>query len=212
LRSDQGLSSHTDLHVRARLREQDMQVRSVQPRPPCRTAHSPKGEPVTGWRLALNRAPFLAGDQTFVRHCPGAAAGGGFPQWNSNAPGCNRARSGDPAAPARTQASLAVSGNGEDWYLLNASPDLREQLNATPELHPKTGLRSTPIRGVILTGGDVDAIAGLLTLREREAFTIHATARILGILDANPVFEVLARDCVERRPLTLGTPVELTGG
>lgn len=142
----------------------------------------------------------------------GAAAGGGFPQWNSNAPGCNRARSGDPAARARTQASLAVSGNGEDWYLLNASPDLREQLNATPELHPKTGLRSTPIRGVILTGGDVDAIAGLLTLREREAFTIHATARILGILDANPVFEVLARDCVERRPLTLGTPVELAGG
>lgn len=142
----------------------------------------------------------------------GAAAGGGFPQWNSNAPGCNRARSGDPLALPRTQASLAVSGNGQDWYVLNASPDLREQIGATAELHPRNGLRSTPIRGVILTGGDVDAIAGLLTLREREAFTIHATPRILGILDANPVFEVLARDCVERRPLALDTQVELAGG
>lgn len=142
----------------------------------------------------------------------GAAAGGGFPQWNSNAPACNRARSNDPAAPARTQASIAVSGNGQDWYLLNASPDLRQQISQTPELHPRAGLRSTPMAGVVLTGGDVDVIAGLLTLREREAFTLYASRRILDILDANPIFEVLARDVVERRQVTLGQPVALNGG
>lgn len=142
----------------------------------------------------------------------GAAAGGGFPQWNSNAPGCNRARSGDPAAPARTQASLAVSGNGTDWYVLNASPDLRQQIGQTEELHPREGLRSTPIRGVVLTGGDVDVITGLLTLREREPFTLYATTSIHGILDANPVFEVLARDVVERRTVSLDEPIDLAGG
>ena len=88
----------------------------------------------------------------------GAAAGGGFPQWNSNAPACQRARSGDPAAAPRTQAGLAVSLTGERWYLLNASPDLRAQIAATPALHPAEGLRSSPIKGVVLTGGDVDVI------------------------------------------------------
>lgn len=142
----------------------------------------------------------------------GAAAGGGFPQWNSNAQGCRRARAGDPAAPARTQASIAVSGDGAQWYVINASPDLRQQIAATPELHPHTGLRSTPIAGVVLTGGDVDVIAGLLTLREREPFTLYATQRILGILDANPVFEVMARDVVGRVGLALDAPVALAGG
>ncbi len=72
----------------------------------------------------------------------GAAAGGGFPQWNSNAAGCRRARAGDPLALPRTQASIAVSGDGEHWYLLNASPDLREQIGATPVLHPRGETRS----------------------------------------------------------------------
>jgi pyrroloquinoline quinone biosynthesis protein B len=142
----------------------------------------------------------------------GAAAGGGFPQWNSNAPACNRARLGDSAALASTQASIAVSGNGQHWYLLNASPDLRQQINQTSELHPYAGLRSTPIAGVVLTGGDVDVIAGLLTLREREPFCIYASRRIHDILNANPIFEVLARDIVERRVVALGEAVELAGG
>lgn len=142
----------------------------------------------------------------------GAAAGGGFPQWNSNAEGCRRARSNDPAALPRTQASLAVSGDGEHWYLLNASPDLREQINRTAELHPRTGLRSSPIAGVILTGGDVDVVAGLLTLRERQPLTIYATRRILGVLDANPIFEVLARDVVAREAVQLDRPFMLAGG
>jgi pyrroloquinoline quinone biosynthesis protein B len=134
----------------------------------------------------------------------GAAAGGAFPQWNSNAAACRRARAGDTHARPRSQASVAVSADGQSWFLLNASPDLRQQIEATPCLHPRRGLRSSPIAGVVLTGGDVDAIAGLLTLRERHAFTVYATARIHAILDANPIFEVLARDIVVRQRIAVG--------
>lgn len=133
----------------------------------------------------------------------GAAAGGGFPQWNSNAPACRRARSGDLTARPRTQAGLAVSANGESWFLLNASPDLKHQIEANPCLHPRHGLRSSPIAGVVLTGGDVDAIAGLLTLRERQPLTVYGTGRAHAVLDANPIFEVLARDIVVRRAIPL---------
>lgn len=141
----------------------------------------------------------------------GAAAGGGFPQWNSNAEGCRRARSGDPAAASRTQAGLAVSHDGERWFLLNASPDLRQQIERTPVLHPQAQgpIRSSPIAGVVLTGGDVDVIAGLLTLRERQPFTLHATGRIHAVLDANPIFEVLARDVVLRQIQALDAPFAL---
>lgn len=142
----------------------------------------------------------------------GSAAGGGFPQWNSNAPGCRRAREGDPAAEARTQASIAVSADGQTWYLLNASPDLRQQLQRTPSLHPREGLRHTPIAGVLLSGGDVDVIAGLLTMRERQPFTVYATERIHQVLDENPIFEVLARDVVAREACALDEPFALAGG
>ncbi len=139
----------------------------------------------------------------------GAAAGGGFPQWNSNAPGCRRARQGDPAAKPRNQASVAVSADSKSWFVLNAAPDLRAQIEGAAVLQPREGLRSSPIAGVVLNGGDVDAIAGLLTLRERQPFTIYATAKVLGVLDANPIFEVLARDVVKRQPLRLERPVSL---
>jgi pyrroloquinoline quinone biosynthesis protein B len=139
----------------------------------------------------------------------GAAAGGGFPQWNSNAPSCRRARQRDPAAKPRTQASLAVSGDAKSWFLLNAAPDLRAQIENCAVLQPREGLRSSPIAGVVLTGGDVDAIAGLLILRERQPFTVYATAKVLGILDANPIFEVLARDVVQRQPIRLHQPLSL---
>lgn len=139
----------------------------------------------------------------------GAAAGGGFPQWNSNAAGCRRARAGDPRAKSRTQASLAVSADGDHWFLFNASPDLRQQIEANACLHPRHGLRSSPIAGVVLTGGDVDAIAGLLTLRERQPFTIYGTVQIHQVLDANPIFEVLARDVVTRQCVSVGVPVTL---
>jgi pyrroloquinoline quinone biosynthesis protein B len=141
----------------------------------------------------------------------GSAAGGGFPQWNSNAPACRRARAGDAGASPRSQASLAVSANGRDWFVLNASPDLRLQIEATPALHPREALRSSPIAGVIVPGGDVDAVAGLLHLRERHRFSICAPPRVLAVIAANPIFNVLAADCVERVEMALDRRIELAG-
>lgn len=142
----------------------------------------------------------------------GAAAGGGFPQWNSNADACRRARAGDPAARPRTQASIAVAGAGPLWTVVNASPDLRQQIEATPELQPQSGLRSTPIGAVVLTSGEVDCIAGLLHLREQQPFALLATARIQCGLDANPIFEVLDRALVRRRAIAFDEAVALPGG
>jgi pyrroloquinoline quinone biosynthesis protein B len=139
----------------------------------------------------------------------GSAAGGGFPQWNSNQPGCNRARRGDASVKARTQASLAVTGNGRDWFLFNASPDLRQQINDNPALWPAEGLRSSPIKGVVITGGDIDVIAGLLTLRERQPLVLSATARVHQVLRDNPVFGVLAEDLVRRDVVALDHPFAL---
>ncbi len=141
----------------------------------------------------------------------GAAAGGGFPQWNSNAPACREARRGGRRARARSQASLAVSANERDWFILNASPDLRLQIEATALLHPCDGLRSSPIAGVVVTGGDVDAIAGLLHLRERHKFTLYAPRRVLDIIAANPIFDVLAPDYVRRAELPLEEKVTFPG-
>ncbi|MBX9728179.1 MAG: pyrroloquinoline quinone biosynthesis protein B, partial [Sphingopyxis sp.] len=142
----------------------------------------------------------------------GAGAGGGFPQWNSAGPGCVRARVGDPAAPPRTQASLAVSADGERWVVVNASPDLRQQIAATPALHPRPGLlRNSPIAAVVLTGGEVDAVMGLLHLRERHAFAIHAAPPTLAVLEANPIFRALDKDLVTRHVLPPGSPVEVAG-
>jgi pyrroloquinoline quinone biosynthesis protein B len=141
----------------------------------------------------------------------GSAAGGGFPQWNSNAPACRRARAKDQTAAPRTQASLAVSANANDWFVLNASPDLRLQIEATPALHPRDGLRSSPIAGVLVPGGDVDAVAGLLHLRERHRFSVYAPARVLAVIAANPIFHVLAPDYVQRVELPLDRRIELAG-
>src|SRR5437660_7393153 len=96
----------------------------------------------------------------------GAAAGGGYPQWNCRCAVCRLAWDGDPRVRPRTQASVAVSGDGTHWTLLNASPDLRAQLAATPALHPHE-LRGSPIEAVVLTGGEIDQTAGLMRLRER---------------------------------------------
>jgi len=141
----------------------------------------------------------------------GSAAGGGFPQWNSNAPACQRARQGDASASPRSQASIAVSANERDWVVLNATPDLRLQIEGTCPLHPREGLRSSPIAGVVVTGGDVDAIAGLLHLRERHHFDLYAPSQVLAVIAANPIFGVLATDCVRRLELPLDQRTELTG-
>jgi pyrroloquinoline quinone biosynthesis protein B len=117
------------------------------------------------------------------------------------------------ALKPRTQASVAVSANGRDFVLLNASPDLRQQINDTPELHPASdgGPRNSPIKAVIVTNGDVDAVAGLLTLREGQALTIYGTDRVLGVLAANSIFEVLDPALVERVAMPLGRPFAVEG-
>ena len=115
----------------------------------------------------------------------GAAAGGGVPQWNCGCQVCRAARTARPELQS-TQASLAISADGDHWFLINASPDLRQQLIATPQLHPKAGeLRHTPIAGVILTNGEIDAVAGLLSMREGSPFTIYAHGKVLAILRDN---------------------------
>ena len=139
----------------------------------------------------------------------GAAAGGGFPQWNANSEACRRARAGDPAAPAATQASLALSADGRRWVLVNASPDLRQQIEQSACLHPFEGLRSSPIAAVVLTNADVDAVAGLLHLREGTPFALYAHERVHQVLDRNPIFEVVNRGIVPRRTLEVEVAVAL---
>ena len=137
----------------------------------------------------------------------GAAAGGGVPQWNCNCANCNAART-QPGL-SRTQASLALSCDDEHWFLINASPDIRQQINATPELHPRGDRpRHSPIAGVFLTNGEIDAVAGLLTLREGWPFSIHAHPRILSVLQENTLFQVLNPDTVPRKPMALEAPFE----
>jgi pyrroloquinoline quinone biosynthesis protein B len=142
----------------------------------------------------------------------GAAAGGGFPQWNCRCPVCALAWAGDARVKARTQASLAVSADGEQWVLLNASPDLRAQLQATPALQPRKGPRHSPIVAVLLTGAEIDQTTGLLTLRERQPFALHGTAETLAAVAANPMFNALAGDVVSRRPIAIGKSFDLPGG
>ncbi|MCA6108429.1 pyrroloquinoline quinone biosynthesis protein PqqB [Bradyrhizobium cenepequi] len=138
----------------------------------------------------------------------GAAAGGGVPQWNCGCPVCTKARSDAPSLQS-TQASIAVTADGAHWFLINASPDLRQQLIATPQLHPRRGeLRHSPIAGVILTNGEIDAIAGLLSMREGSPFTIYAHQRVLAILKSNSVFDVLSENNVTRRAIEVDRAFE----
>ena len=137
----------------------------------------------------------------------GAAAGGGVPQWNCGCSVCAAART-DPGLQS-TQASIAISADGGHWFLINASPDLRQQLIATPQLHPRAGqLRHSPVAGVILTNGEIDAVAGLLSMREGSPFTIYAHAKVLSILSANSIFNVLNAKNVRRQPIEIDTAFE----
>jgi pyrroloquinoline quinone biosynthesis protein B len=142
----------------------------------------------------------------------GAAAGGGYPQWNCRCAVCREAWAGANRAKPRTQASLALSADGEHWVLLNASPDLRAQVLATRVLQPRAGVRSSPIAAVVLTGAEVDQIGGLLTLRERQKLDLYATAETLAAIAANPIFDVLAAGAVTRRIVACHEPFSLPGG
>ncbi len=131
----------------------------------------------------------------------GAAAGGGVPQWNCGCAVCLAARTEHPELRS-TQASIAISADSGHWFLINASPDLRQQLIATPQLHPAAGkLRHSPISGVILTNGEIDAVAGLLSMREGWPFTIYAHMKVLAILKTNSIFNVLNEKNVRRQPI-----------
>jgi pyrroloquinoline quinone biosynthesis protein B len=142
----------------------------------------------------------------------GSAAGGGFPQWNCRCPVCQLAWAGDRRVKPRTQASLAISANGEDWLLINASPDLPDQLRRTPALHPRGDTRGSPIKAVLLTGAEIDQVAGLLSLRERQPFALYAPDEALAVLETNSVFGVLAPDVVQRQKLPVGQACTLPGG
>ncbi|MFO1102339.1 MAG: pyrroloquinoline quinone biosynthesis protein PqqB [Methylocystis sp.] len=143
----------------------------------------------------------------------GSGAGGGFPQWNCNCGNCRAVRAGTPGFKPRTQSSLAVSANGADWLLLNASPDLRQQISAAPELAPNAddGLRASPIKAVALTNGDVDHVAGLLNMREAQPFSLYAAGRVLDALGANPIFTILQTPLVPRIELHMDEAVAIRG-
>src|SRR3984893_1088977 len=142
----------------------------------------------------------------------GAAAGGGFPQWNCNCNVCRLAWAGDKRVRPRTQASLAVTSDGRRWTLVNASPDLRAQIQATPQLHPREAARASPIAAVVLTGAEIDQTAGLLSLRARSPFLLYATAATLAAISDNPMFGVLSTDVVTRRAITPGERFALASG
>jgi len=143
----------------------------------------------------------------------GSAAGGGSPQWNCGCANCVDVRAGDASLVARTQASAAVSADGAQWFLLNASPDVRAQIEAFPALHPRR-LRDSPIGGVVLTNGDVDACLGLFILREDQPLVVHCSEAVeRGLREHNALTRTL-----DRRPghvtwsrLRAGEVVPLTG-
>ncbi len=124
----------------------------------------------------------------------GSSAGGGLPQWNCGGPNSVRARAGDPAVPPRTQPSLAISaGDDARWSLVNASPDVRDQLARFPGLHPRPGTRDVPLDTIVVTNADLDHTIGLLVLRESLPYRVITTAWIRDVLlDHNAAFRILA--------------------
>ena len=129
----------------------------------------------------------------------GSGAGGGFPQWNCNCRLCAAQRRGGLAAHARTQSSIAVSADGQSWVLLNASPDIGEQIRNHPALHPRHGLRDTPIKAVVLMDAQIDHVTGLLGLREGPCIDLYATPCVFEDLTTGlPLLNVLQHYCGTR--------------
>jgi pyrroloquinoline quinone biosynthesis protein B len=126
----------------------------------------------------------------------GSAAGGGFPQWNCNCRNCAGLRNGTLRATARTQSSIAVSSNGQDWVLINASPDILTQIRATPALQPARAARDTGIAAVMLMDAQIDHVTGLLMLREGKTLPLYCTAPVWNELENGlPLASVLSHYC-----------------
>jgi pyrroloquinoline quinone biosynthesis protein B len=127
----------------------------------------------------------------------GSAAGGGFPQWNCNCPNCDGLRKGTIRATARTQSSIAVSDDGLDWVLINASPDVLQQIRSFAPLQPARSLRDTGIRAVVLMDAQVDHTTGLFMLREhRERLQVWCTEPVHeDLTSGNPIFKLLEHYC-----------------
>jgi len=124
----------------------------------------------------------------------GSAAGGAFPQWNCACANCRAARAGTFQGKPRSQTQVAITHDGRSWFLLGASPDVRAQIEATPELHPRDGVRQSPIAGVVLANADLDHVLGLLLLRELQPLRVYATASVRRILlEDNSMFGMLHR-------------------
>jgi pyrroloquinoline quinone biosynthesis protein B len=141
----------------------------------------------------------------------GTAAGGGFPQWNCRCRGCQIARTDPQAAWPRTQSSVAISSDGSHWFLLNASPDVREQLGRLPPGGAPTTIRHVPIEGVVLTDAELDHSLGIVLLREAKYLPLYATAAIRSVLECDSRILPVARafadmPCTE---MPLDAPVEL---
>lgn len=137
----------------------------------------------------------------------GSAAGGGFPQWNCGCRNCAALRAGTFSGSSRTQTQVAVSNDGQSWYLLNASPDLRLQIERTTVLQPRGYARGSPISGVVLTSADIDQVAGLLSLRELQPVHVYCTGSLRRILhEDNSIFGMLNRvpRQVAWRDITIG--------
>ncbi|GDY32694.1 pyrroloquinoline quinone biosynthesis protein PqqB [Gandjariella thermophila] len=143
----------------------------------------------------------------------GSAAGGGFPQWNCACPNCRAVRDGSRPCRPRTQSAIAVSTDHRRWFLLNASPDIRAQIEAFPALRPGNG-RATPLRAVLLTDAEIDHTLGLLLLREGRSLEVHATASVRETLcQGTAILRTLEAYCrVTWRPVVPGTDVSLGGG
>ena len=143
----------------------------------------------------------------------GSAAGGGFPQWNCGCPNCSGVRAGTLRAKPRTQECVALSADGERWFLLNASPEIRAQLESFPPLWPR-GPRHSPVSGVVLTNGDLDHCLGLLSLRESHPISVWATSAVrAGFTEGNALYATLERfpDQVTWHELALGAEAPLGG-